>query len=190
MNNKRTSTANINFIFILSIILVVVSFSLSNLKKFNKGENLLNEFDSTLTSYEEEISSDQGEIESWKSFVQDLSEFGIDAGNVGLDVLRILFVWIPLFHVFFLFLFSGTAWTIFRPTDEKVLAYRILMTFAYLNIFVILFVLFVGILVHYSTSKKIEMLIFAIQCICILIFNFRNTYSKRIRADIFGSKKE
>lgn len=191
MSKKKTNAANVNFILILSIIAVMVSFALSNHMKFNKGEALLNGLDSEVTSSGEEIGKEiekETEKETIEIFIEDASKFGIDVGNVGLDILRIVFVWIPLIHAAALLFYAGLAWGIFRPTSGRVIAYRVLMTFAYLNIIVTILVLVVGIIIHYSTFKKIKMLLFAVQCLSILIFNFYMTYSCRIKGNIFGNR--
>lgn len=185
MNKKRTNVVNVNFILILSIILVVVTFVLSNYFKFDKGEALLNELDNTVTSSSME-DDESGTFEEWGVI---LSEFGLDAGIFGLNVLRVLFVWIPLFHVAFLLLFAGISWTLFRPTPQRVIAYRVLMTFAYLNIILMIIVLVIGIIIHPSTIKKIKMSVFLVQCLSILIWNFSMTYSCKIKSNVFKNRK-
>lgn len=176
MNNKSTNTANVNFILILSILAVMVFFALSNHFRFEKGEALLSGLDSEVVSSDEEIEGDSLEV-----FMEDLSRFGLDVGKVGLNVLRVLFVWIPIIHSVFLLLFAGISRVLFNPTSNKILVYRVLMTFAYLNIIITMIVLIGGIIIHYSTLKKFQMFIFVLQCLVILIVNFRNTFSYRIK---------
>lgn len=183
MDKKRISTANINFILILTIIIVMVIFSLSNYSKFNKGEKILGLIDEKVVSTEEAEIVDENQEESMEEFLMDLSAFGIDVGNVGLDVLRVIFVWIPLIHAIFLLFFAGLSRMIFDPSSNSVTVYRTLMAFAYLNIIVTIIVLIVGVIIHYSAFKKIKMLVFVLQCIAILIVNFRNTYSNRIKGE-------
>ncbi len=184
MSKKRNSTANINFILVLTIVIVMVIFSVFNYSKFNKGEKILGLLDEKVVNTEDSERLEYTQEESAEEFLKDLSEFGIDAGNVGLDVFRVLFVWIPLIHALFLLFFAGLSRMIFDPSSNSVVVYRTLMTFAYLNIIVTIAVLIVGVIIHYSAFKKIKMLVFMLQCVAILIVNFRNTYSSRIKGGL------
>ena len=185
MSKKKTGIANLNFILILTIVMVMATFSISNFISFNKSEKLLGILDEKVVNTEDNIVVKNIQEESIEEFLMGLSEFGVDAGNVGLDVLRVFFVWIPLIHALFLLLFAGLSRIIFNPVSDSVAVYRTLMTFAYLNIIVTIAVLIVGIIIHYSAFKKIKMIIFALQCIAILVVNFRNTYTNRIKYGIF-----
>lgn len=185
MSKKKTGIANLNFILILTIVMVMATFSISNFISFNKSEKLLGILDEKVVNTEDNIVVKNIQEESIEEFIMGLSEFGVDAGNVGLDVLRVFFVWIPLIHALFLLLFAGLSRIIFNPASDSVAVYRTLMTFAYLNIIVTIAVLIVGIIIHYSAFKKIKMIIFVLQCIAILVVNFRNTYTNRIKCGIF-----
>jgi len=185
MSKKKTGIANLNFILILTIVMVMATFSISNFISFNKSEKLLGILDEKVVNTEDNIVVKNIQEESIEEFLMGLSEFGVDAGNVGLDVLRVFFVWIPLIHALFLLLFAGLSRIIFNPVSDSVAVYRTLMTFAYLNIIVTIAVLIVGIIIHYSAFKKIKMIIFVLQCIAILVVNFRNTYTNRIKCGIF-----
>lgn len=184
MSKKKNSIANINFILVLTIIIVMIIFSISNYSKFNKYEDFLGILDEKVVSTEDAEIITEVQEESVAELLKEFSEFGIDVGKVGLDVLRVIFVWIPLIHALLLLFFAGLSRMIFDPSSNSVTVYRTLMTFAYLNIIVTIIVLVVGVIIHFSAFKKIKMLVFALQCVAILIVNFRNTYSSRIKGGL------
>lgn len=152
---KKRSVANLNFILILPIIIVMIYLAFSNQSMLEKGELLLTKFD----------------VETW-----------------GLDLLHVIFVWVPLIHAVFLFLFAGIAWAIFKPTPNGIIVYRVLMTFAYLNIVVTIIASIVGIIVHFSVFQEFKIFVFIVLCAGILVFNAYMTYSPKIKENILGNR--
>lgn len=176
MNRKRIHAAHTNIILILIIIFFMIIFVISNYNEYNKSETVLNQLGNYTLFSDEQIADG-----SWQDIVEDLYNIGIDIGYFGLDVLRVLFVWIPLVHAVFLLLFSGISWMIFKPTDNRIIAYRVLMTFAYLNIITTVIVSIVGMNITQSKFSKFKIFVFILYCLVALIINFIMTYTYRIR---------
>lgn len=182
MIKKRTNAVHINFVLILSIVLVIAVFAFSNYAKFSKTEKMINELSGEIT-----LSEESSLMEFAEEYNIDLNDLKNGVMDFGFNTVRIFLVWIPLIYAGFLLLYSWISWLIFRPSSQGVTAYRTLMTFTFLHMILLIVVLVIGIALIPSTLKKIKMIVFLTQCAFILGWNIYTTYSKRITRN-FGEK--
>ena len=157
MSKKRTNAVHINFVLILSIILVIVVFAFSNYAKFSKAEKMIDGLSDEVT-----LSEDSFLKEFVEEYNIDLNDLKNGVMDFGFNTIRIFLVWIPLVYAGFLLLYSWISWLIFRPSSQGVTAYRTVMTFTFLHMILLIVVLVIGIALIPSTFKKIKMIVFLI----------------------------
>lgn len=182
MSKKRTNAVHINFVLILSIILVIMIFAFSNHAKFSKTEKMIDGLSGELT-----LSEDSFLKEFVEEYNIDLNDLKNDVTDFGFNTIRLFLVWIPLLYAGFLLLYSWISWLIFRPSSQGVIAYRTMMTFTFLHMILLIVVLVIGIIIIPSIIKQIKIIVFLMQIVLILGWNIFTTYSKRIMKN-FGEE--
>lgn len=175
MAKKKWKSVNVNFLLILMVIILIFVFAFIVSYELSGAE-------AELSGVKTSINEIRGQDE-----IDDVEGYGLIAygaayaiGGFALVLAKIIFVWLPVLYAFYLLFSSGVARIIFAPSKGRLLAYRILMGFAYEGL------IFIGIIMislccaFDNVAGWVLRILLAAIFLAILIINIFNTYTKRI----------
>ncbi len=172
MKRKKINPVDLNFILVCLVVVGLLLFTLSSFFTVLKIQGGLNRFTYFLGDNSETV------IENYKSI---FSALGSGLGEFSITLVKIFGIWLPLIYAFLILIFSIAARKEYAPDREKIMLYRILMTFVYVQL--LLLAIFMGFLVVSLPflSWIVSIALSEAGLIAILSVNLINTYSKRIR---------
>ena len=167
---KGVSAVTENLILIMVVVAILLVTAVCMSISITKAENELK----TLNTSIEEM-KDGEEADNVRGY-----GIAILLVNAAVIVVKVIFVWLPIFQAFYFSVLAGIARYIYKPTNGRQLAYRILMGFVYGGI--VLLGVEIGFLISIVPffTKQLMLIGLEFLLLFILVWNVRNTYTKRI----------